>query len=67
MLSINKHLLIGPDTYRLEFNLIKLHIAWFSGRDVTKHTARGDIAWLTGGDVRTSSNFEELYKLTGNA
>ena len=36
---------------------IKLHIAWFAGRDVAKHTARGNIAWLTGSDVRTSSNF----------
>ena len=53
--SINKHLLIGPDEYPLES--IKLHIAWFAGRDVAKHMARGDIAWLTGSDVRTSSNF----------
>ena len=53
--SINKHLLIGPDAYPLES--IKLHIAWFAGGDVAKHTARGKIAWLTGSDVRTSSNF----------
>ena len=26
-------------------------------RDVAKHTARGNIDWLTGSDVRTSSNF----------
>ena len=32
-------------------------IAWFAGRDVAKHAARGNIAWLTGSDVRTSSNF----------
>ena len=57
ILSINKHLLIGPDAYPLES--IKLHtcIAWFVRRDVAKHTARGNIAWLTGSDVRTSSNF----------
>ena len=50
--SIKKHLLIGPDAYPLES--IKLHIAWFAGRDVAKHTARGKIDWLTGSDVRTS-------------
>ena len=53
--SINKHLLIGPDAYPLKS--IKLHIAWLAGRDVAKHTARGNIDWLTGSDVRTSSNF----------
>ena len=53
--SINKHLLIGPDAYPLES--IKLHIAWLAGRDVAKHKARGNIDWLTGSDVRTSSNF----------
>ena len=36
---------------------MKLHIAWFAGRDVAKHTARVNIDWLTGSDVRTSSNF----------
>ena len=41
---MNKHILIGPDAYPLES--IKLHIAWFAGRDVAKHTARGNIAWL---------------------
>ena len=55
ILSINKHLLIGPDAYPLES--IKLHIAWFAGRDIAKHTARGNIDRLTGSDVRTSSNF----------
>ena len=49
-----KHILIGPDAYPLES--IKLHIAWFAGRDVAKHTAGGNIAWLTGSDVRASSN-----------
>ena len=44
--SINKHILIGTDAYPLES--IKLHIAWFAGRDVTKHMARGNIAWLKG-------------------
>ena len=39
--SINKHLLIGPDAYPLES--IKLHIAWLAGRDVAKHTERGNI------------------------
>ena len=52
--STNKYILIGPDAYPLES--IKLHIAWFAGCDVAKHTARGNIAWLTGSDVRTSSN-----------
>ena len=55
IISINKHILIGPDAYPLES--IKLHIAWFAGRDVAKHTTPGNIAWLTGSDVRTSSNF----------
>ena len=55
MKSINKHLLIGPDAY--PFESIKLHIAWLAGRDVAKHTARGNIDWLTGSDVRTSSYF----------
>ena len=55
MKSINKHLLIGPDAYPLES--IKLHTAWLAGRDVAKHTARGNIDWLTGSDVRTSSYF----------
>ena len=53
--SINKHLLIDPDAYSPES--IKLHIAWFAGRDVAKYTARDNIDWLTGGDVRKSSNF----------
>ena len=35
----------------------ELHVAWFDGRDVTKHTAQGNIAWFIGSDVRTSSNF----------
>ena len=30
---------------------------WFAGRDIAKHKAQGDIAWLTGSDFRTSSNF----------
>ena len=47
--------MIGPDAYPLES--IKLHIAWFARRDVAKNTARGNIAWLMGSDVRTSSNF----------
>ena len=34
-----------PDAYPLES--IKLHIARFAGRDVLKHRARGNIAWLT--------------------
>ena len=55
ILSINKHLLIGPDAYPLES--IKLLITWFAGRDVAKHTARGNIDWLAGSDVRTSSIF----------
>ena len=58
--SINKHLLIGPDAYPLES--IKLHIAWFARRDVAKRKARGNIAWLTGSDVRTSSNFAESIR-----
>ena len=29
--------MIGPDAYPLES--IKLHIAWFAGRDVAKRTA----------------------------
>ena len=53
--SINKHLLIGPDAYPLES--IKQHIAWFAGHDVAKHMAGGNIEWLTGSDIRTSSNF----------
>ena len=36
---------------------IKLHIAWFAGRDVAKHIAQGNIDWLTGSDVRKKSNF----------
>ena len=52
---IYKHLLIGPDAYPLES--IKLHIAWFAGRGIAKHRARGHIDWLSGSDVRTSSNF----------
>ena len=31
--------------------------AWFARRDVAKHMARENIGWLTGSDVRTSSNF----------
>ena len=58
--SINKHLLIGPDAYPLES--MKLHIAWFARRDVAKHTARGNIVWLTGSDVRMSSNFAESIR-----
>ena len=57
---IYKHLLIGPDAYPLES--IKLHITWFAGRDVAKHTAQGNIAWLTGSDVRTSSYFAESIR-----
>ena len=52
ILSINKHILIGPDAYLLES--IKLHIAWFAGRDVAKNMAQGNIR---GSDVRKSSNF----------
>ena len=52
---MNKHLLIGLDAYPLQS--IKLHIAWLAGRDVAKHMARGKFDWLTGRDVRTSSNF----------
>ena len=55
ILSINKHILIGPDAYQLAS--IKLNIAWFPGRDVAKHSARGNIAWLTGSYISTSSNF----------
>ena len=31
---MNKHILMGPDTYPLES--IKLHNVWFAGRDVAK-------------------------------
>ena len=60
ILYINKHLLIGLDAFPLES--IKLHIAWFAGRDVAKHMARGNIAWLTGSEVRTSNNFTESIR-----
>ena len=53
--SIDKYLLIGSDAYPLP--LIQLHVAWFAGREVAKHMARDNIAWLTGSDVRTSGNF----------
>ena len=52
--------MIGPDAYPLES--IKLHITWFAGRDVAKYTARGNIAWLTGSDVRMSSHFAESIR-----
>ena len=49
------HILIVLDAYPLVS--IKLHVAWFAGRDVAKHTAQGNIAWLTESDVRASSDF----------
>ena len=52
---MNKYILIGPDAYPLES--IKLHSAWFARRDVAKHMAQGNIDWLTGSDIRMSSNF----------
>ena len=55
ILSMNKYILIGPDAYPLES--IKLHSAWFARRDVAKHMAQGNIDWLTGSDIRMSSNF----------
>ena len=39
-----------------------LYVAWLAGRDVAKHTARVNIDWLTGSDVRTSSNFAESIR-----
>ena len=29
---------------------------------MSKHTARGNIAWLTGSDVRTSYNFARSFR-----
>ena len=49
--------MIGPDAYSLES--IKLHIAWFAGRDVAKHTARGIIIKL-----RKKTDFHWLRALT---
>ena len=39
---------------------LHIHVAWFSGSDITNHTTRRTIAWLSGSDVRTSSNFTWL-------
>ena len=38
----------------------------FARRDMVKYMARGNIAWLTGSDVRVSNNFAWVSTITSH-